>query len=660
MMTFRGMNRALLATSLMGLLAAGPAAHAQETTNNWSNWDHWSGWWYGIYGGLNINMFSGEIHNPGTNDVNVAAPNGFTDGMGLGLALGGILEYNPGKLLGGNLMVGYDNRSVDFDDVNVAGSTRSNEGLVAHLSYVTIEPNLRINTGLQLLHVMLGPSFRLLVQKGYDYSYTESNTSVTSVQDFANIRSFVIGAQAGVGYDIPLKDYTASSQLIITPFAQFHLGQDLLDVPSGSNDKFGMNTIRAGVQVKWGTAATAVAPTDAPPLADFVVRAPNVVTDSRRLNETFPIRNYVFFDAGSTEIPARYTKLSSGDAESFSESQLLKPSAETGGTDAMQIRSRRQMEVYYQVLNVFGDRLRRNPAATIKLTGSANGDAATGKKMAEQVRTYLTSTFGIDAKRISVEGRAQPSHRSGSGSSQGEDKKMIDGENYRVEIESNPEDLLRPVNITSVQEEPIDNDIVFTVPNRTDMTSWTVEITERGSSATQTFGPYSGTIARVDSKALLGSRSDARYTTRVIVATKDGQTISAPEREIRLVRADDGEEQIGNRYSILFEFDQSRTVQTYETFLSQTVAPAIPNGASVIIHGHTDVTGDPDYNQKLSQGRSEETQKILARELTKAGKSVTFDTYGFGEDERRSPFNNTLPEQRYYNRTVVVEVVPAR
>ena len=93
---------------------------------------------------------------------------------------------------------------------------------------------------------------------------------------------------------------------------------------------------------------------------------------------------------------------------------------------------------------------------------------------------------------------------------------------------------------------------------------------------------------------------------------------------------------------------------------SGTVAPAIPDGATVIIHGHTDVIGDPEYNVKLSRERSDATQSILARELTKAGKTVTFDTYGFGEDERRAPFNNTLPEQRYYNRTVVIEVVPHR
>jgi hypothetical protein len=51
--------------------------------------------------------------------------------------------------------------------------------------------------------------------------------------------------------------------------------------------------------------------------------------------------------------------------------------------------------------------------------------------------------------------------------------------------------------------------------------------------------------------------------------------------------------------------------------------------------------------------------QVLERELAKAGKKrVKFDTYGFGEDIRRAPFENILPEERFYNRTVIVDIVP--
>jgi hypothetical protein len=37
---------------------------------------------------------------------------------------------------------------------------------------------------------------------------------------------------------------------------------------------------------------------------------------------------------------------------------------------------------------------------------------------------------------------------------------------------------------------------------------------------------------------------------------------------------------------------------------------------------------------------------------------VKFDTYGFGEDVRRAPFDNRLPEERFYNRTVIIDILP--
>ena len=50
---------------------------------------------------------------------------------------------------------------------------------------------------------------------------------------------------------------------------------------------------------------------------------------------------------------------------------------------------------------------------------------------------------------------------------------------------------------------------------------------------------------------------------------------------------------------------------------------------------------------------------IIQRILAAAGKRrVKFDTYGFGEDPRRAPFENKLPEERFYNRTVIIDIVP--
>jgi outer membrane protein OmpA-like peptidoglycan-associated protein len=388
----------------------------------------------------------------------------------------------------------------------------------------------------------------------------------------------------------------------------------------------------------------------------FNLRRPPVITTSRRVQETFPMRNYIFFDAGSTDLPGRYQKLSSSDADAFREEQLLRSDVATGGGNADQMRSRHQMEVYYNILNVIGDRMRRNPSAMMSLSGAANGDQAAGKTMADNVKNYLTRTFGIDASRIKTEGVKMPSNKSGSGNATGDDKKMVDNENYRVSIEG-PNEILEPVRIISRAEELLDNDVVITIPTDSDIDSWRVII--EGDDSPRTFGPYRNTYtARINGKDLLGDRDVSRFQARVEITRRSGKVARSPQQEFRLVRADDEEQGMSNRYSILFEFDESKTVQTYQKFLTETVAPNIEDGSTVIIHGHTDVIGDPEYNIKLAQRRSEEAQTVLKKALDAAGKSVTFDTYGFGENEARAPFNNNLPEQRYYNRTVVIEVIP--
>ena len=79
----------------------------------------------------------------------------------------------------------------------------------------------------------------------------------------------------------------------------------------------------------------------------------------------------------------------------------------------------------------------------------------------------------------------------------------------------------------------------------------------------------------------------------------------------------------------------------------------------VIIRGYTDVIGEEAYNLKLSLDRSNDVKKILEAGLAQAGrKDVTFEVYGFGEDDSKSPFENKYPEERFYNRTVVIDLVP--
>ena len=117
----------------------------------------------------------------------------------------------------------------------------------------------------------------------------------------------------------------------------------------------------------------------------------------------------------------------------------------------------------------------------------------------------------------------------------------------------------------------------------------------------------------------------------------------------------------GMRYSILYEFNKSKSIAMYHKYLTEIVVPKIPINGLVIIHGHSDIIGDSVYNQKLSLERSNDVRMIMEDALKVAGRSdVTFDVYGFGEDKDEMPYDNKYPEQRFYNRTVIIDIIPAK
>jgi outer membrane protein OmpA-like peptidoglycan-associated protein len=91
------------------------------------------------------------------------------------------------------------------------------------------------------------------------------------------------------------------------------------------------------------------------------------------------------------------------------------------------------------------------------------------------------------------------------------------------------------------------------------------------------------------------------------------------------------------------------------------MTPLIPENGTVIIHGHTDIIGGEAYNHTLSQERAAGVQQIIERALLKSGKKgVKFETYGFGEDAGMAPFENNLPEERFYNRTVIIDILSGK
>jgi outer membrane protein OmpA-like peptidoglycan-associated protein len=137
--------------------------------------------------------------------------------------------------------------------------------------------------------------------------------------------------------------------------------------------------------------------------------------------------------------------------------------------------------------------------------------------------------------------------------------------------------------------------------------------------------------------------------------TKSGQTIQK-ESSVSLVK-DANPKQEGLRYSILFDFDKAKSIASYEKFLTDVVAPLISDNSTVIIHGHTDIIGDEKYNHSLSHERAKGARQIIEKALAGKKKDVKIETFGFGEEAGMSPFENKFPEERFYNRTVIIDII---
>ena len=115
------------------------------------------------------------------------------------------------------------------------------------------------------------------------------------------------------------------------------------------------------------------------------------------------------------------------------------------------------------------------------------------------------------------------------------------------------------------------------------------------------------------------------------------------------------------RFSVIYEFNNSKAILIYEKYLTDIVAPKISKGATVVIKGYTDIIGEEAHNLELSLARANDVKTILENALVKAGRSdVIFDVHGYGEDENLAPFENKFPEQRFYNRTVIIDIIPAK
>jgi outer membrane protein OmpA-like peptidoglycan-associated protein len=620
-------------------------------------------WFFGVAGGANFNFFRGSTHQLNSS---LTPPVTFHDGDGVGLYLAPLIEFHkPDTRWGFMFQAGYDSRKGSFDQVISPCDCPAD--LSTDLSYVTVEPSVRFAPFKSNFYLYGGPRLAFNMDKSFKYSlginpaYPNQEPTPSVEGDFDAIDKTLISMQIGAGYDIPLSSQSHKTQFVLSPFVAFHpyFGQN-----PRSAETWNVTTVRAGVALKFGQGSEIVAAETVEPQVQFSVHAPKNIPGERSVRETFPLRNYVFYDLGSNQIPSRYKLLRKEEVKDFNEDQIAATAVVNPSG-----RSARQMTVYYNVINILGNRMVKNPSTSITLVGSSEKGSEDGVMMAESIKTYLVNVFEINASRITVKGQLKPNIPSEQPGGTKELELLREGDR-RVSIESNSPELLmefqsgpdaplKPLEFTAVQEAPIDSYVTIDATGSGEAySSWSLETTDPDGQM-KTFGPYNQEKVRIPGKNIMGTRAEGDYKVKMIGQTKSGKVVTQ-ETTTHMVLWTPSKTDEALRYSIVFEFNKSKAITMYDKYLTEVVTPKIPKDGVVIIHGHTDIIGEESYNLNLSLDRANEVKNIIEKALLQAGrKDVKFEVHGFGEDENVSPFENKFPEERFYNRTVIIDIIPA-
>ncbi len=395
-----------------------------------------------------------------------------------------------------------------------------------------------------------------------------------------------------------------------------------------------------------------------------------------------PLLSYIFYKTGSDEIPDRYKSMSR---------------TSTFGFDLREMHKLNAIEIYHDLLNILGCRMREFPETTIDLVGClselpeeiSNFELATAR--ANNIKQYLMSIWDIDSSRINIKYNEITKGLPMKPSTAGFENHFQESaeENQRVEIQTTPENafLLDPVITTDTLNQVFPLQFVFLpeIQINDQKYHWQLNIAQNG----KQFAKYEGEnnlpeiieMSLKDREAEMIDKGGNLYYDFTVIdefgqkCTKDGQI------EVELLKLDSS----FYKYSlILFEYESFR-IESKNKQIVDLVQNSLSEGANLNIIGFSDMLGDSLTNRVLSKNRALfATKKIFDTEgilpdldkpinaydslllidnrifegFTNGDKvfDVKYSVTGNGEQEPLL-YDNSTPEGRFYSRTVTVSVV---
>ena len=358
-----------------------------------------------------------------------------------------------------------------------------------------------------------------------------------------------------------------------------------------------------------------------------------------------PLLNYIFFDTGSDKIPGRYKRISSTEASKFETDDLYNTAT---------------LPTYYHILNIIAKRMQGNNSK-LTITGCNNGIGAEknnktlSMNRAKAVRQYLLDVWKLDPSRLIIKARNLPKKNSTPVK-----EPFKAAENARVELVSSLYDVTKPVMTADTLRvsNPPTARFLPTAISDADIQDWNIKVYQNSGKIINLDASGTAELTKeidweivADPNKVPREGFSAQYS--ISVRNVDGsEAVSKPkEMNIEILtlntkRENKIDDKIIDKYSlILFDFDKSSISGANKTiikFIQNRISPE----STVIIEGFTDQTGDAAHNIQLSEKRAKAAKNALNAKNVSA--------VGIGEGKLL--YNNSLPEGRFYCRTVNITV----
>ena len=365
---------------------------------------------------------------------------------------------------------------------------------------------------------------------------------------------------------------------------------------------------------------------------------PTIRIEEIETEEGFPLLPYIFYPENSGNLSKTGMKLIDVPrAKQFREENL----------------PRNTLDIYAQMLNVVGARLKMKPEAKLIITGASNtvgGDDNTEivNSRAAELQQYFERVWGIEPARITRKTRGLPEKAANNTSDDGRE------ENRRAELSSDDPDIFRPVILREIERKatPPRIEILPDVQSDTGIVRWNIAAEQSGEKLRE----YSGAGKPGIQSWNLEIAPQPKFETpvNIVLSAKNERgeeqtartTMKVQQLTLRKKRYELKNDMRIERYAlIVFDFNSAEISAANRRTLDDIKARTTPE-SRVTISGYADRMGELSYNADLARRRCLETQKILGL----PDERVTLQPVGSSS----LLYDNSTPQGRSYSRTVLI------